>query len=91
MVRDIMLDAENEVKVESGDIVIADSRFQHVRHLFEAEKGFYKFSPTSGVGASVLINDELAPEELLRLVRAEVERDGFKVRNIEIDGDYEDA
>lgn len=97
MATDIMLDENNDLIIKDGDLVIGDSRYQHVKHLLEAEKGFYKFSPQSGVGMMNLLHDEFQPEEILRLVRFEVERDGFKVEKlqfsndgkIEIEGDYE--
>lgn len=97
MALDIALDEDNELIIKDGDIVIGDSRYQHVKHLLESEKGFWKFSPQSGVGMMNLINDEFSPEEVLRLVRFEIERDGFKVEKllfsndgkIDILGDYE--
>ena len=97
MVNDIILDEDNDLLIIDGDLVVSDSRYQHVKHLLEAEKGFYKFSPQSGVGMTNLINDEFAPEDIIRLVRFEVERDGFKVEKlqfsndgkIDIIGDYE--
>jgi hypothetical protein len=97
MVNDIVIDVDNDLLIKDGDLVVDDSRYQHVRHLLEAEKGFYKFSPQSGVGMINLVNDEFSPEEILRLVRFELERDGFKIEKlqftnegkIEITGDYE--
>jgi hypothetical protein len=99
MAKDIMLDDDNFLTIKDGDLVVADSRYQHVKHLLQYEKGFDKFSPQSGVAMSNLINDEMNPEELLRYVRLEVERDGFKIEvlqmttegKLQIDGDYEDA
>lgn len=96
MAVDILLDDDNELIIKDGDIMIGDSRYQHVKHLLEAEKGYFKFSPQSGVGMTNLLNDEFAPEEILRLVRFEVERDGFKIEKllfsnegkIELEGDY---
>lgn len=91
-----MLDENNELAIQFGDLVIADSRYQHIRHLMEAEKGYYKFDPKSGMGLNSIIGDELAVEEVLRLVRFEAEQDGFKFKKlqmtnlgkIEIEGDY---
>lgn len=96
MVKDIMLDDNNELAIIAGDLVVSDSRYQHIRHLMEAEKGYYKFDPKSGMGLNNIINDELAVEEVLRIVRFEAEADGFKftklvmsnLGNIEIEGDY---
>lgn len=97
MAKDLMLDNDNILLIRNGDLVVEDSRFQHVKHLLEAEKGFYKFDPTFGVAITRLMNDELAPDELLRLVRLELERDGFKIEKLQltnlakldIDGNYE--
>jgi hypothetical protein len=97
MAQDIILDEENDLAIVAGDLVVGLSQYQHVKHLLEAEKGYYKFSPLSGVGFSNILNDEFDSEEVLRLVRFEVERDGFKVSKltftndgkIDIDGDYE--
>lgn len=93
-----MLDEDNKIRIENGDLVVGDSRYQHVKHLLQYEKGFNKFNPMVGVALSRLINDEVNPEELLRYIRLELERDGFRIEKllmttdgkIEIDGNYEE-
>lgn len=97
MAKDLILNEDNVLMIKDGDLVVGNSKFQHVKHLLESEKGYFKFSPMAGVGASNLINDELSPEELLRHIRLELERDGFVITKllmtsegkIDIDGDYE--
>jgi hypothetical protein len=97
MTTDILFDRETgDIRIENGDLVIGDSVTQHIEDLLIAEKGFFKFDPEIGVGLNRYTNDDLSPEDLIRLIRLELEKDGMKINKIlisndgkiEIDGNY---
>ncbi|MBC7399853.1 MAG: hypothetical protein H7289_07885 [Mucilaginibacter sp.] len=92
--KDFLLTADFDLKIENGDFVIGESNQQHQQCLLLAEKGAYKQFPNVGVGLATFINDE-NPDDLLREVRLEFTKDGMKVNRlayengkIKVDADY---
>ncbi len=98
MAQDILFGSDGDLLIENGDLVVGDSRYQHVQGLLLAHKGHYKFDPLAGVGIERFLNDEIQETELMREIRTELERDGFAVAvlyiqedgKLKIDGNYKD-
>ena len=68
-------------------------RWQHQRDILLADKGHYKESPETGVGALEYMNDN-EPDRLLRSIRKEFTRDGMKVSKVSLDNvvaEYEES
>ena len=66
---------------------------QHQRDILLADKGHYKESPETGVGALEYMNDN-EPDRLLRSIRKEFTRDGMKVSKVSLDNvvaEYEES
>lgn len=79
--KDILLDGNNDIEVQSGDFVIGDSEIQHQNHIVIASKGEYKRNPE--VGANILdMLSEDSPKEAINEIKRQLEYDGAKVENI---------
>ena len=79
--------------MQAGDILYAESTGQHQRDILLADKGHYKESPETGVGALEYMNDN-EPDRLLRSIRKEFTRDGMKVSKVSLDNvvaEYEES
>lgn len=94
-VTDILLDSNNDLKIENGDFVMGDSTEQHQKCLLLAAKGDYKQFPLIGVDVFNWLNDD-RPEDMMREVRIQFSNDGMRVNkmdvnypsNIKIDATY---
>ena len=87
MAQDILFGDDGKFLVENGDLVVGDSRYQHVQGLLMAHKGHYKFDPLAGIGVERFLNDEIQESDLLREVRAGLELDGFAITALYIQED----
>lgn len=98
MAQDVLFGSDGKFLVENGDLVVGDSRYQHVQGLLMAHKGHYKFDPLAGIGVERFLNDEIQESDLLREVRAGLELDGFVITalyiqedgKLKVDGNYKD-
>lgn len=91
----ILLDANSNLVIRNGSIVVDETTLQNQRIILEAEKGEIKEDPLLGVGVASFLDDE-DPSEFLREVRTNLRRDGQKVHSckfvngkLQIDADYE--
>ena len=90
---DIGHTANGHIDLQAGDILYAESTGQHQRDILLADKGHYKESPETGVGALEYMNDN-EPDRLLRSIRKEFTRDGMKVSKVSLDNvvaEYEES
>lgn len=78
---DILLDQNNDVKFENGDLVIGDATNQNQLQIIAANKGQYKENPGIGVGIDALLNSEDLNEVLIE-VKKNLEYDGMRVDNV---------
>lgn len=81
---DIIIDDNEDVKIQTGDFVIDESTAQHQRQLILNNKGDFKQNPTIGVGAFEYFDDEHL-RDLIRAVSIEFSRDGMDVQSIKLD------
>lgn len=90
---DIGHTANGDIDLQASDILYAESTGQHQRDILLANKGHYKESPETGVGALEYMNDN-EPDRLLRSIRKEFTRDGMKVSKVSLDNvvaEYEES
>lgn len=90
---DIGHTANGDIDLQASDILYAESTGQHQRDILLADKGHYKESPETGVGALEYMNDN-EPDRLLRSIRKEFTRDGMKVSKVSLDNvvaEYEES
>lgn len=89
--------AEGDIDLSSGDLALVESTEQHQRDMLIAAQGWYKESPEIGVDSINFLMDS-TPDEYLRTIRKQSEKDGFRVDDIYvkggeivIEGEYENS
>lgn len=86
MITDILFDETGEdLLFVNGDLVIGESTEQHINDLMRGYKGDFRFAPQLGVGINTLLLDEIDEQEVKRLVRSELQRDGLTVETVTIE------
>lgn len=79
--RDIKIE-DNDLVIKNGDFVISNSDQQHVEDLIKSYTGHYKEFPLIGVGVDRFINSSGKDQEIKRLIKLQLEADGYKVNKI---------
>ena len=80
---DIILDSDNDLLIQNGDLVVVDSNYQHIRHILESTKGEYKQFPTLGAGLTLMQNANITVSER-KDINESLIADGYKASNISI-------
>jgi hypothetical protein len=78
---DILLDDNNDLRIENGDFVVGDSTKQHQKLLLMLSKGDTRQFALDGVGVVDFIEDEGATD-LMREIR-----DGMTVKKLSVGSD----
>ena len=74
------------INTATGDFDTFNSDFQHQMDIILANKGAYKEFPAIGASAKNYINSSSQFTTLQRGVRANLESDGYKLKDFNIDG-----
>ena len=80
---DILTDNYNDLKIQGGDLVVADSNEQHISDLLIAERGHYKQAPRTGAGIKQLLNGSLTAVEKRKL-RLQLKADGYEAMQMSL-------
>jgi len=81
---DISMDSD--IAIVNGDLKLINSDQQHIEHILRAKPGhFYQF-PTIGVGVIDFQHGNTNKAEIRRLIKQNLEADGYRVNKIEIEG-----
>lgn len=73
---DILLDNDDNIRIENGDFVVGDSLDQEVSILLRMMKGELKEDPVLGCDLIRLINGNVTQIELKQLIKLQLARDG---------------
>jgi phage baseplate assembly protein W len=76
MANDILLDENDDVRIENGDFVIGDSLDQEVGLILRMNKGELKEDPVMGCDLIRLINSNTSEAELKQIIKLQLARDG---------------
>jgi hypothetical protein len=76
MAQDILLDDNDNLRIENGDFVIGDSIDQEVSLILRINKGELKEDPVIGCDLILLINSNTSEMELKQIVKLQLARDG---------------
>jgi len=76
MAQDILLDENDDVRIENGDFVIGDSLDQEVSLILRMNKGELKEDPIVGCDLIRLINSNITEAELKQIIKLQLARDG---------------
>ena len=80
--QDILLDATGDIAIQNGDMVIGDSKQQHISLLLRTRAGEWKQHPRTGIGLADYLNSE-DPYDLNRMIRQQLTQDGCQVDNLQ--------
>lgn len=73
---DILLDENDELRIENGDFVIGESIDQEVSLILRMSKGELKEDPILGCDLLRLINSNITEVELKQIIKLQLARDG---------------
>lgn len=80
-----ILFSPDDLIIRDGDLAVGDATEVHQADIIIAEKAWYVFAPTLGVGLrNYLLDDAVAPG-LSASIRNELARDGCVVQSLAID------
>lgn len=84
MPRDLMLDQDDDLMIENGDLVMDESTLQHQRLLLLCNKGEFKEFPIRCVGLRNYL-EEYDAQALAREINVDFNRDGMTVNKVTVD------
>lgn len=87
LVKDIVLETDNDVAIANGDFVISESDNTHIEHLLLAHKGHYRQHPLAGVGLPQKLGMALSASKVLELkkrIDLQLRLDGYVIAKIQI-------
>lgn len=80
------MEANKEIQILAGDLVLGESTRQHQELILISEKGEWRESPLTGVAIRTELQNETTGAELLTRIKKEFERDGMSVLQIKAKG-----
>ncbi len=81
---DFKLDENGDLDLSANGLASQESTLQHQADIIWAEKGWWHFSPTLGVGLQQYLNESDTFPGLVQVIRQELERDGLSVESVSI-------
>lgn len=79
--KDYRQQEDGDLDLTTGDLLVAESTYQHQRDLLYSDKGHIRQKAEAGVGAVNYMMDN-DTEGLLRTTRKEFTADGMRVRKV---------
>jgi hypothetical protein len=73
---DLLLDENNDLRIEYGDFVLGESELQEVGIILQLNQGELRSDPLLGPNLVRLINSKASPLEVQTMVKVNLERDG---------------
>lgn len=67
----------NDLVIQYGDFIVAESDIQHVADTINAFPGWWKENPLDGVGIMAYIKSPADPQDINRKVKIELQADGY--------------
>jgi hypothetical protein len=88
-VKDIKLDSDQDLFIDpnTGDFAFADSDTQHVKDILNSYAGWWKETPTLGVGVKRYLGSSSSLQQLKRSIKIHLKTDGYKADDISIVGE----
>ncbi len=80
---DILLDDNNDIRIENGDLVLGDSFQQEIELILGSNQGEWKNEPLIGANLIELINSEVSELELKNKISQALKLDGKTLKSIE--------
>jgi sigma54-dependent transcription regulator len=80
-------DAQGNLLIKDGAFVVGEITLQHQAILLKMMPGDSKQYPTTGVGLTQFILDDVGAGEIKKKIRKEFEDDGMQIKSIKSSGD----
>ena len=74
----------NDLFIQNGDLVIAESDNQHIADTMNSFPGWWKEYPADGVGVFAFSNSAGQEQKLKRSLMIQLTADGYNVNNPEV-------
>lgn len=73
--------SNNDLLIQDGDFIIAQSDEQHIADTINAFAGWWKENPSDGVGLLQYVKSSGKEQEIARSVKLQLQSDGYQVSN----------
>jgi hypothetical protein len=87
MAKDLLLDADDDLLIEGGDLVADDSAEQEVGLIFRSNQGDWRDSPLTGFGVARRTRNAVNPDEFASALSSQLEMDGFATNQVNLAAD----
>jgi len=87
MAKDILLDDNDDMLIENGDLVIEDSGEQEVGLIMRTNQGDWRASPLTGFGLQQRMRNQVNRTEFERALGGQLELDGFALAEVRLTPD----
>ena len=77
MAKDLLLDEDDDLLFEHGDLVVDDSSEQEVGLILRTSQGDWRANPLTGFGVARRTRNEIIRAEFERGLSSQLEADGF--------------
>lgn len=89
MMKDFLLDSNNDIEVSNGDFVISDSDQQHIEAILLDHKGEYKEFPLLGFGIRNYLKSNVSEIAFKRDLKIALEYDNYVKAKIDLSEGFE--
>ncbi|MDJ0363565.1 hypothetical protein QMK33_00255 [Hymenobacter sp. H14-R3] len=79
---DLLLNADLDLAIEGGDLVIGESTEQHQQLLMLTEKGEWRERPFVGAGINTMLLDDAPAAAIIQAIQSQMELDGQVVTHL---------
>lgn len=81
--KDILLNDDNDLLFQGGDLVLGNNDFFYIRCIVESAKGWWKQYPYIGAAIIESINGDISQSKI-QDIRLNLESDGFSVKSVKV-------
>lgn len=82
--KDILLDENNDLAIQGGDIFVGGSDQQHVSHIIHSAAGEFKEKPQLGLGVVGYLKTNTSEAKFKRDLRVQLNFDGYNKAKIDL-------
>lgn len=81
---DLLLNADNDLDIQGGDLVVGESTRQNQGLILLSNPGEWRGAPQVGVGIQSLILEDTPTAAIVSEIQAQLEADGMEVEHINL-------
>lgn len=82
-----MPDADGDLLIQNGDFVVGPSDPQHIKDIINSFPGWWKRTPTVGVGIFQYLNSAGQEQTIEKSIKTQLQADGYVVASPEVSFD----